>query len=167
MCQHFKILVRAHADVGRVVPLVGQAARDGHAPLQDGQPVGPVRKVGKGHHAGAAHTGSFAQHHFGVAQVLQRVDLQHHVKTVVAKHGQAFVQVELDHIDSALHAGQHVGVVNLHAIAGAAALALQVRQHGPVAAAQVQHARDLGHQARQGFHGGLFAHANSFAMLSK
>ena len=75
VCQHFKILVRAHADIGRVVPLVGQAARDGHAPLQDGQPVGPVRKVGKGHHAGAPHTGSFAQHDLGVAQVLQRVDL--------------------------------------------------------------------------------------------
>ena len=46
-------------------------------------------------------TGGFAQHDLGVAQVLQGVDLQHHVKTVVAKHGQAFVQVELDDIDPA------------------------------------------------------------------
>ncbi|MNL68662.1 hypothetical protein D3C87_1934240 [compost metagenome] len=69
--------------------------------------------------------------------MLQRVDLQHHVKTAVVEHGQPLIEVELDHIHAALHAGQHVGVVDLHAVAAAAAFTLQVVEHGAVAAAQV------------------------------
>ena len=102
-----------------------------------------------------------AQHGFGVAQVLQGVDLQHHVKRGVVKHGQAFVQVELDHVDAALHAGQNIGVVNLDAIAGASARALQMVQHGAVAAAQVQHPAAPGHQIGQGLHHLGVAHAGT------
>jgi hypothetical protein len=54
--------------------------------------------------------------------VLQGVDLQHHVEALVLEHGQAFVEVELDDVDAPAHAGQHVGVGDLDAVAGAAAL---------------------------------------------
>ncbi|MPM63727.1 hypothetical protein SDC9_110609 [bioreactor metagenome] len=43
--------------------------------------------------------------------------MKDHVERVVAKHGQAFVEIELDHVHPALHAGQHVGVVDLDAVA--------------------------------------------------
>jgi hypothetical protein len=85
----------------------------------------------------------------------------------VAEHGQAFVEVELDDVHAPAHAGQHVGVVDLDAVAAAAAFALQVVEHAAVAAAQVEHARAFGHEARQGLHGGFLGHACSFAMLSK
>jgi hypothetical protein len=48
-----------------------------------------VRKVGEGDDAQAPHARGFAQHDLGVAQVLQGVDLQHHVKRGVVEHGQA------------------------------------------------------------------------------
>ena len=76
-----------------------------------------MAEVGKSDDAQAAHTGSFAQHHLGVAQVLQGVDLQHHVKRAVAEHAQAVFKVELDHVDAARHTGLHIGVIELNAIA--------------------------------------------------
>jgi hypothetical protein len=79
-----------------------------------------VREVGEGDDADAPHARGLAQHDLGVAQVLQGVDLQHHVEALVLERGQALVQVELQHVDAALHAGQHVGVVDLDAVAGAA-----------------------------------------------
>ncbi|MNV91456.1 hypothetical protein D3C71_1859490 [compost metagenome] len=99
--------------------------------------------------------------------MLQRVDLQHHIEAVVAEHRQAVLEIELQHVDTAAHAGQHVGVIELHAVAAAAALLLQIRQQAAIAAAQVQHARALGHEAGNRFHGGFFGHAISLAMLSK
>ena len=128
-------------------------------------------KVGEGDDAAAPDAGGFLQHGFGVAQVLQGVDLQHHVKAVVLKHGQAVFQVELQHVYAPAHAGQHVGIVQLHTVAGAATLALQKIEHGPFAAAQVQHPRPGGNQGRNGLHGGGIAHTpslvNSVAMFSK
>jgi hypothetical protein len=81
-------------------------------------------------------------------------------KRVVVEHRQAFVQVQLDHVDAALHAGQHVVVGDLDAVAAAAALALQVVQQGAVAAAEVQHARALRHQAAM-IQGGAVAHSTA------
>jgi hypothetical protein len=118
-------------------------------------------------YTGAPHAGGLAQHDLGVAQVLQGVDLQHHVERVVAKHGQAFVEIELDHVHPALHAGQHVGIVDLDAVATAPPLALQVGQQSTVAATQVEHARAGWNHAGNGLHCGLLGHATSFAMLSK
>ena len=167
-----KVSKRAHADVGRVVPLVGQALGHGHAALQHAQAVEPVPKIGEGHDAYAAHTHRFAQHGFGIAQVLQRVDLQHHIKRLVGKQAQAFVQVQLQHIDAALHTGVHIGIAELHAIAGAAIVLLQMGQQSTVAAAQVEHAGAMRHQAGNGLHDQGIAHAappwfRALAMLSK
>ena len=60
------------------------------------------------------------QHRFGVAQVLQCVELQHHVEALVLEQREALLQIELDHVDAALFARQHVGVCNLDAVARAA-----------------------------------------------
>jgi hypothetical protein len=95
------------------------------------------------HQRGAFDDMPLAQIVAGVAQVLEGVDLQHHVKRLVAEHRQALVQVELDHIHAAPHAGVDVDIVQLDAIATAAALALQKVQQRPVAAAEVQHPRAL------------------------
>ena len=125
-------------------------------------------EVGKGDDADAPHARGFAQHDLGIAQVLQGVDLQHDVEALVLERGQALVQVELQHVDAALHAGQHVVVVDLDTVAGAAALARQVRQQRAVAAAQVEHVRALRHQAGDDAADGFVAHAcNSCAMRSK
>ncbi|MPN64938.1 hypothetical protein SDC9_212717 [bioreactor metagenome] len=93
--------------------------------------------------------------------MLQRVDLQHHIKTVVAEDGQAVLQIELQHVHAAARAGQHIGVVQFHAIARTAALAHQMLEQRAVATTQVQHACALGHQLGNGFHGGQLGHAAS------
>ncbi len=108
---------------------LGQCAKFGNATM----PMRPTRAVS-------------TQHGLGVAQVLQRVDLQHDVEGGVVEHRQPLVEVELDHVDAALDAGQHVVVGDLDAVAAAAALALQQVQHRAVAAAQVEHARARRHQ---------------------
>jgi len=69
------------------------------------------RRLVEHHHAAAAHTRGLAQHGLGVAQVLQGVDLQHHVEGVVAEHAQPVFQVELQHVHAAPEAGVHLGVV--------------------------------------------------------
>ena len=106
-----------------------------------------MRKIGKGNDTHAAHPHGFAQHGFSIAQMLQGVYLQNHIKTLVTKHGQALVQVELDHLHTTLHTGQHIGVVNFHAITGAAMLRLQVGQQLAIAATQVKHPAAKGHHA--------------------
>ncbi|MNS80399.1 hypothetical protein D3C72_1140770 [compost metagenome] len=126
-----------------------------------------MRKVGKGDDAEAAHARGLAQHDLGIAQVLQRVDLQHHVEGGVVEHRQAFVEVELDHVDAAADALQHVAVGDLHAVAGAAALALQQVEQGAVAAAQVEHARALRHELGDQSLVCKVAHWNSLATRSK
>ena len=100
--------------------------------------------------------------------MLQCVNLQHHVKRGIVKQCEAFVQIELDHVDTALHAGQHIGIVNFYAVATATPRGLQVRQHGAVATSQVQHARATRHELRQCVLNGRVAHTPiSCAMLSK
>ena len=129
-----------------------------------------MAEVGKRDDAGFAHAGCFAQHDLGIAQMLQRIDLQHHVKRGVVKHRKAFVQVELDDVDAALHAGQHVGIGDLDAVAGTSAGLLEVGQHGTVAATQVKHARALRNQVGNGFHRRSVTHTDapvSFKTLSK
>ena len=125
-------------------------------------------EVGKGDDAHAAHARGLAQHDLGVAQVLQRVDLQHHVEALVLEGLEALVQVELQHVDAALHAGRHVGVVDLDAVAAAAALAHQVLQQRAVAAAEVEDVGAFRHQiGDHALHGGI-AHAPiSVAMFWK
>ena len=109
-------------------------------------------KVGKGHHAHAPHAGGLAQHRLGIAQVLQGVNLQHHIERLVFKHAQALLQVELNHRHTSLHASQHIGVIYFHAVAGAPTLRLQKAQERPIAAAQVQHPAAARHQTGQGLH---------------
>ena len=70
-----------------------------------------MAKIREGNDAHAAHARGFAQHHLGVAQVLQGVDLQHHVKRTVGKGREARFEIELQHVHAALHAGVHIGVV--------------------------------------------------------
>jgi len=65
----------------------------------------------------------------------------HHVELVVSEHAQPGLDVALDHVDAAAHAGQHRLVVDLHAVAGAAAGSLQPGHQRTVAAAEVQHPR--------------------------
>ena len=144
--QHLEVGVGADADVRRVVPLVGQNARHRHAAGGDVQAIRPVREVGKADDADAADARRLAQHALGVAQVLQRVELQHDVEAAVVEQRQAFLEVQLDDVDAALVAGEHVGVGDLDAVAAAAALALQQGQQLAVAAAEVEHARALRHQ---------------------
>jgi hypothetical protein len=91
---------------------------------------------------------------------------------LVGKQAQAFVQVQLDHVHTALHTGVHIGVVQLHAVAGTALVLLQIGQQGPIATAQIQHAGALRHEAGNGLHDQRVAHAappsfKVFAMLSK
>ena len=126
-----------------------------------------MREVGKGDDARAPDPCRLAQHDLGIAQMLQGVDLKHHIKGGVIKHGQALVQVELNHVDTALHAGQHVGVVDLDAIAGAAAVITQPGQQGTIAATQIKHAGALGHEAANGLQGGLVAHAGATSVSKK
>ena len=106
-----------------------------------------MREIGKGDDAQPTHPRRLAQHDLGIAQVLERVDLQHDVERRIVEHRQALVEIELQHVDAAAHALEHVAIGDLHAIAGAAALALQQVEQRAVAAAQVEHARALGHEA--------------------
>ena len=138
----------ADPDVGRVVPLVGQPFGNGHMSTQHAETVGPVGKVGEGNDANTANACGFAQHGFSVAQVLQGVDLQHHVEAVVFKNGQAIVEVELQHVDALLQARLDFGVVDFDTVATALAVGLQVGQQVAIATAQVQNARPFGHQLR-------------------
>ena len=126
--QHAEVGIGADADVGRVVPLVGQAFVYGHASPRNGEAVLPVGKVGEGDDAMFAYAYGFKQHGFCIMQVLQGVNLQHYIKAGIAKHAQAFVQIELQHRYAALHAGVDIGIVNFYAIACAAAVLLQVLQ---------------------------------------
>jgi hypothetical protein len=68
----------------------------------------------------------------------------------LGKHRQAFVQVELDHIHAALHAGLHVGVIEFDAVTAAGALAPQQVQQRAVAAAKVKHPRAFRHEPGDG-----------------
>ena len=84
-------------------------------PLRMLRRLGQWAKLGKDHADAAPRTVSRS-----MTSVLRRcckgVDLQHHVKLAssnIASH----LQVELDDIDAALHAGQYVGVVDLDAVA--------------------------------------------------
>jgi len=86
------------------------------------------------------------------------------VEAVVGGHRQALVQVGLDHVHAAAHAGELVGVGKLDAVAAAAARALQQLEQRDVAAAEVEIAAALGPQSRAGLLGGLGPHACSIAM---
>ncbi len=133
--QDFKVCERTDPYVGRVVPLVRQTLGHRHASLQHLESIRPVRKVRESHHANATNSCRFAQHHLGIAKVLQRVNLQHHVEGVVVKHGQALVQVQLQHAHTCGYTRLDFGVVNFNTIARALAVCLQVSQHGTVATA--------------------------------
>ena len=92
-------------------------------------------KVWERNNANAPYANRLAQHDLGIAQMLQGVDLQNHIKALVAKQSQALVEIELDHIHATLHTGQQVGAINFDAVAAAATGALQMCQHGTIAAA--------------------------------
>ncbi len=111
-----------------------------------------MREVRERDDADVADTRGLLQHLLGLAQVLQGVELQHHVETLVLEGGEAFFQIELDHIHTAPRAGQHVVVGQFDAVAGASALCLQMGEQLAVAAAEVEHARALGHQLRNQLH---------------
>jgi len=102
--------------------------------------------LGKATIADASHARGFAQHDFGIAQMLQRADLQHDVEAGVLEHRQTFVEVELDDLHAALHAGQNVGIVDFDAVAGAIALLLQGGHQRAVAATEVEHPRAARHE---------------------
>ncbi|CFN80896.1 Uncharacterised protein [Bordetella pertussis] len=120
----------------------------------------PVAEVGKRHHAMARHPRHFAQDVLGTVHGLQGLRQHHGVELLVVEQRQAIFQVLLDDLDAALHAGDHVVVVDLDAGAAHLAMVAQVRQQRAVAAPQVQHARaglDPAGDARQvGPQGGGF-----------
>ena len=105
--------------------------------------MGEVRKTDD---ADAADARRFAQHQLGVAQVLQGFELQHDVEALVFENRQPVFQIQLDRVDAALHAGEQVRVVQLDAVAGAAALGLQMSEQLAGAAAEVEDTRALRHQ---------------------
>jgi SAM-dependent methyltransferase len=108
----------------------------------------------------------FDDHSFDV--VLQLDTLQHHVEAGVLEQRQPVLQVQLNDVDTALRAGQQVGVRDLDAVAAAAAVLLQVGQQLAVATTQVEHARAAWHQPREDLQIGAFAHtAASAATRSK
>ncbi len=72
-----------------------------------------MREVGERDDARVAHAHGLLQHGFGVAQVLEGVDLQHHVEAVVGKDRQAAIQVHLQHVDAAFGAGQQFSVFGI------------------------------------------------------
>ena len=131
-----------------------------------------MRKIGEGDDADFSDASGLAQHRFSIAQVLQGVDLQHHVKRLIGQHVQAIVQVQLNHVHAALHTGVHVHITEFHAIAGAAVVLLQMGQQGAIAATQVEHAGALGYQPGNGLQSEQIAHVEppalkSLVMLSK
>lgn len=62
-------------------------------------------------------TNRFAQHDFGIAQMLKRVNLQNYVKGLVCKHVETFVQIQLNDVDAAFDTSLNIPVVNLNAVA--------------------------------------------------
>ena len=100
------------------------------------------------------------QHALGVAQVLQGVELHHDVEAVVVEQRQAFFEVELDDVDAALHAGVHVGVGDLDAVAAASLVLAQMGQQFAAAAAEVEHAAARRHQLGDGLEVSAFTHGS-------
>jgi hypothetical protein len=137
-------------------------------PLAMRRRFGPVGEVREADDADAAHTRGLAQHALGVAQVLHRVELQHDVEAAVLEDREAVLEVELDRVDAAPRAGEHVVVGDLDAVAGALARVAQQREQLAVAAAEVEHTRAGGDEFRDEFHVRALAHdATSSAMRSK
>jgi len=126
-----------------------------------------VREVREADDADPADARRLAQHLLGVLQVLQRVELQDDVEASVVEERQAFLEVELDDVDAAPVAGEHVGVVDLDAVTAAAAVALQEREQLAVAAAEVEHARAARHELGDQLDVFPIAHAISFARFAK
>ena len=124
-------------------------------------------KIGKGHNTAAPYPRGLAQHHFGIAQMLQGIDLQHHVEGIIFEHSQSLVEIELNNVYPALHAGQYIGIGNFHTVTGAIALALQVVEHGAIAAAQIQHPGTAWYQLGYGFLKTEIGHAISPAIWAK
>jgi len=126
-----------------------------------------VREVRETDDADAADARRLAQHLLGVPQVLQRVELKDDVEAAVVEQRQPFLEVELDDVDAALVAGEHVRVGDLDAVAAAAALALQHREQLAVAAAEVEDARAVRHELGDEFDVLAIAHADSLARFAK
>jgi hypothetical protein len=124
-----------------------------------------MREIGKGNDAHAPDTQGFKQHGLRIAQMLQRVDLQHHVKALVIKHAQALIEVELNDVDAALHTRSDIGIVNFYPITGAATLLLQVAEQCTIAATQIQHPTAVRHHLSQRFNHPLVGHAASNALV--
>ena len=133
-----------------------------------------MREVRETDDADAAHAGGLEQHLLGIAQMLQGLQLQHHVEAAVLEQRQAVLEVELQHVDAAPGAGQQLVVVDFDTVAAAALDLLQIVEQGPVTAAQVKHPGAGRHQlGDQGLFGrdlrdSRAAHrVNSAAMRSK
>ena len=98
-----------------------------------------MAEIGKAHDAHAPHASGFTQHHFGIAKMLQGLQLQDHIEAVVTEHSQPLFEVELNDIHAALHAGLKFGVIEFNTIAAAAFFANEQGQQLTFAAAQIQH----------------------------
>ena len=97
----------------------------------------PVAEVGEGHDAGAADAQHLAQQPVRRVHHLQRLAHHHIVEAALVEVGQAFVEVALNDIDAAVHAGGDVVQIQLQAVAAYIAGRGQVGQQGAIAAAQV------------------------------
>ena len=85
-------------------------------------------EIRKGHDTDTTYACSLAQHHFSVAQMLQGINLQHHIKRLVAKQSQTLIEIELQHIDATLHASLHICIGQFNTVTRTTAVFLQMVQ---------------------------------------
>ena len=78
---------------------------------------------------------------------------------MVPKQSQTLVEVELQHIHTALHTSLHIGVCQLNTVARAATVFLQIVQKSAITATQVEHAASNRYQLRQGMQIDVVRHA--------
>src|SRR5450759_390477 len=131
----------AEVDVGRVEPLVRQVARHRHVAEDHVQPVAPVAKVGESDDDLAADAQHFADYALAAPHRLQRLRQDHVIERAVGESRQPAFEVALDNVDAVPHARENTLVVDLDAVAGAAALLVKITQQRAVATAQIEDAR--------------------------
>ncbi len=128
--------------VGRVVPLVGQVRRHRHFPSERNlQPQVPAAEIGEGDDRLAPDAQHVEDDLLGAAHRLQGLRQDHAVERSGVESREAALEVALDDVDAILHAGEHVGVVDVDAVAARVARLPQVLEQHAVAAAEIQHGR--------------------------
>lgn len=133
------------ADVGGVVPLVGQFAGDrGLAVKEQLHAVSPVGEVRKAHDAAPAHAKHLADEFEGMFDLLQGLAEHHEVEEAVRVVANLVVDVALQNGKPPAYAFGGLGLVAFDSVAADVFQAAQNFQQFATAAAKVQNARSLG-----------------------